>query len=247
MITEKTIRIEYYDYFPEPFMAQELVYSAAELVRKHISDFDITTIQDNDEKAFDLLCNGDTSSILWFNNPEKKAALRRLSPRDFNDFLAFNTLYELTMSGFHQTPDSRSILEQFVEWRWHPESITSIDPSIDEILKPTCGVFVFYEQITQAIRIVAGYDSDHSDALRKFMCKEKKKELAVELETFVSGAIGNGYSREKAETVFDFLHRHVKHCMKRVYAAATAMIIYRSAYLKAHFPEEFAAALKSRT
>ena len=79
------------------------------------------------------------------------------------------------------------------------------------------------------------------------MCKEKKKELAVELETFVSRAIGNGYSREKAEAVFDFLHRHVKHCMKRVYAAATAMIIYRSAYLKAHFPEEFAAALKSRT
>lgn len=241
MITEKTIRIEYYDYCPEPFMAQELVYSAAELVRKHISDFDITSIQDDDAETLTLLCEGDTRSILWFCDPEKQSYLKKMNPKSFNDLLVFNTLYNPSSSG------SMSALERFIEWRWHPESISSMDPSIDEILKPTCGVFVFYEQITQAIRIVAGYDSDHSDALRKFMCQGKKKELAVELETFVSGAIGNGYSREKAETVFDFLHRHVKHCMKRIYAAATAMIIYRSAYLKAHFPEEFAAALKSRT
>ena len=79
------------------------------------------------------------------------------------------------------------------------------------------------------------------------MCKEKKKELADELETFVCGAIKNGYSPEHAEELFENLHRHVKHCMKRAYAAAHAMIAYRSAYLKAHFPEEFAAAVNSRT
>ncbi len=241
MITEKTIRIEYSEYCPEPFMAQELVDIASQIVRNRLPDFDITSIQDDDVETLTLLCEGDARSILWFCDPEKQSYLKKLNPKSFNDLLVFNTLYKPSSSG------SMSDLERFIEWRWHPELITSIDPSIDEILKPTCGVFVFYEQITQAIRIVASYDSDHSDALRKFMCKGKKKELAVELETFVSGAIGNGYSREKAEAVFDFLHCHVKHCMKRVYAAATAMIIYRSAYLKAHFPEEFAAALKSRT
>ena len=137
--------------------------------------------------------------------------------------------------------------EKYIEWRWNPKSIISPDSSLDEILRPTCGVFVFYEQITRAIQIIAGYDPDHSDALRKYMCKEKKKELASELETFVSGAIGKGYSREHAEELFEYLHRHVKHCMKRSYSAAHAMIAYRSAYLKAHFPEEFAAAVNSRT
>ena len=241
MLTEKTIRIEYSEYCPEPFRAQELVESVAEIVRKRLPDFDITAIEDNDEKAFALLCSGDTSSILWFDDPEKQDYLRRLKPKNFNDLLVFNTLYKPASSG------SMSALERIIEWRWHSESIVSPDSSLDEILKPTFGVFVFYEQITQAIQIIAGYDPDHSDALRKYMCKEKKKELASELESFVSSAIGNGYSREQAEELFEYLHRHVKHCMKRAYAAAHAIIAYRAAYLKAHFPEEFAAAVNSRT
>ena len=247
MLTEKTIRIDFNEYCPEPFKAQELVDSVAELVMKSLPDFDITAIQDNDEKAFDLLCNGDTSSILWFDDPRKQAALRRFSPKDFNAFLTFNMLYDLTMSDPCLRPDKNPLFDTFIEWRWHPESIISPDLSLDEILRPTCGVFVFYEQINHAIQIIAGYDSDHSDALRKIMCKEKKKELAFGLETFVSGAIGNGYSRKHAEELFEYLHCHVKHCMKRVYAAAHAMIAYRTAYLKAHFPEEFAAVVNSRT
>ena len=241
MVTEKTIRIEYSEYSPEPFKAQELVDSAAEIVGKRLPGFDISAIKDNDEKTFGLLCNGVTASILWFDDPEKQNHLRRLNPRNFNDLLVFNTLYKPSSSG------SMSALERFIEWRWNPDSIVSPDPSLDEILLPTCGVFVFYEQITKAIQIIAGYDPDHSDALRKYMCKEKKKELAAELESFISRAIGNGYSREHAEELFEYLHRHVKHCMKRVYAAAHAMIAYRSAYLKAHFPEEFAATINSRT
>ena len=241
MITEKTIRIEYSEYFPEPFMAQELVDITSQIVRNRLPDFDITSIQDDDVETLTLLCEGDTKSILWFCDPEKQSYLKKLNPKSFNDLLVFNTLYKPSSSG------SMSDLEKYIEWRWNPKSIISPDSSLDEILRPTCGVFVFYEQITRAIQIIAGYDPDHSDALRKYMCKEKKKELASELETFVSGAIGKGYSREHAEELFEYLHRHVKHCMKRSYSAAHAMIAYRSAYLKAHFPEEFAAAVNSRT
>ena len=241
METGETIRIEYSEYCPKPFKAQELVVFATEIVRKRLPGFDITAIEDNDEKTFGLLCNGDTDSILWFDDSEKQNYLRRLNPKDFNDFLVFSTLYKPSSSG------AMVALERFIEWRWHPELIISPDPSLNEILKSTCGVFVFYEQITQAIQKIAGYDSDQADALRKYMCKEKTKELATELETFGCGAIGNGYSREQAEALFEYLHRHVKHCMKRAYAASHAMIAYRSAYLKVHFPEEFAAAVNSRT
>ena len=212
MHIEKTIRLEYSEYCPEPFEAQELVDAAAENVSMRLPDFDITAIHDDDEETLRLLCEGDTSSVLWCDDSEKQNYLRRLNPKNFNDFLVFSTLYMPSSSG------TMAALERFIEWRWHPESIISADPSLDEILKPTCGVFVFYEQITQAIQIIAGYDPDHSDALRKYMCKEKMRELAFELEAFVSGAIGKGYSQGHAEVLFEYLHRHVKHCMKRSYS-----------------------------
>ena len=237
MVTEQTIRIENNEYLEDVIEAQALVDDVVELVRKKHADFDILAIQDDDSETFELLCEGDTSSILWFDNTEKQKNLRRLPPKDFNDLLVFNALYSSVFT--------QSAIDQFIAWRRNPESIVSLDPSLDEILRPTFGLFVFYEQVVQAIQIFAGFESVHAEHLRKLMCKDRWSELSIEQDAFVVGAMAIGHTEDHARNVFRILHDNVKDCKKRVYWAAYTMISYRLAYLKAHYPVEFAAAVNS--
>ena len=237
MVAEQTIRIENNENLEDVIEAQALVDDVVRLVRNKHADFDILAIQDDDRETFELLCEGDTSSLLWFDDSEKQKNLRHLGPKDFNDLLVFNALYSSVFT--------QSVLEQFIVWRRNPESIISLDPSFDEVLRPTFGLFVFYEQVVQAIQIFAGFDSVHAEHLRKLMCKDRRSELSIELDAFVAGAMATGHTEEQAINVFRILRSNVKDCKKRVYWAAYTMISYRLAYLKAHYPVEFAAVVNS--
>ncbi|KUP06662.1 DNA polymerase III DnaE [Bacillus coahuilensis m2-6] len=197
-------------------------------------EFKLDQIDQNDSKTFELLSKGDTSGIFQLESEGMRKVLLSLKPSGFEDIVAVNALYR---------PGPMENIPDYVERKHGRKPIPSIHPDIDSILNVTKGVIVYQEQIMQIASVMAGFSLGEADLLRRAVSKKKADVLQKEREHFVQGATAKGYPVKLANEVYDLIVKFANYGFNRSHAVAYSMISYQLAYIKAHYPCYFLAAL----
>ena len=184
----------------------------------------------NDPQTLLLFQQGDTTGVFQFESAGIRNVLRRLGPENIEDIAAVNALYR---------PGPMQNIDIFIARKKRKEAINYPDDSLMPILKNTYGVIVYQEQIIQIATKMAGFSLGQSDILRRAISKKKKDVIDREQEHFVNGALKQGYSREKAIEVYDYIERFANYGFNRSHAFAYSFVGFQMAYLKAHHPGAF--------
>ncbi len=195
---------------------------------------DINNIPLNDPKTYELLAKAETTGVFQLESDGMKRNLKDLKPSDFEDIIAMVALYR---------PGPMRLIPDYIKGKHGKTKISYIHPKLEPILKNTYGIAVYQEQVLQIARDIAGFSLGEADILRKAIGKKIRKLLMEQKLKFISGAIKKGTSKKIAEKIFDFVEPFAEYGFNRAHAACYAMIAYQTAYLKAHFPSEFMAAL----
>ncbi|MBI1934124.1 DNA polymerase III subunit alpha, partial [Candidatus Peregrinibacteria bacterium] len=198
---------------------------------------EIASIPIDDPQTFALLQRGETTGVFQFESAGMQRYLRQLQPTTFNDITAMAALYR---------PGPMEWIPSFIKRKHGQEEVTYPHPDLEPIFRETYGIGVYQEQILQLARVFAGFSLGEADLLRRAIGKKIKKELDAQREKFVKGAEKRGYSRSLAERIFDdVITPFAGYGFVKAHAAGYARIAYETAYLKAHYPAEFMAALLS--
>jgi DNA polymerase-3 subunit alpha len=184
----------------------------------------------NDPKTLLLFQKGETSGIFQFESAGIKNVLRRLEPESIEDIAAVNALYR---------PGPMQNIDMFIARKKGKEAIDYPDRSLEPILKNTYGVIVYQEQIIQVASKMAGFTLGQADILRRAISKKKKEVLDEERAHFVEGAQKQGYAKDKAMEVYDYIERFANYGFNRSHAFAYSVVGFQMAYLKVHHPGAF--------
>jgi DNA polymerase-3 subunit alpha len=189
-----------------------------------------------DKKTYQLLASGETTGVFQLESSGMKDLLLRLKPASFGDIIALVALYR-------PGPLDSGMHDEFVERKNGRVPVTYLLPELEPILKDTYGVIVYQEQVMNIASVLADYSMAEADNLRKAMGKKIGEIMAQERERFLSRAKEKRVSQDKAEKVFDQMETFGRYGFNKAHSAAYAMIAFQTAYLKAHFPVEFMAAI----
>ncbi|MGP9042672.1 DNA polymerase III subunit alpha [Cytobacillus kochii] len=187
-----------------------------------------------DQKAYQLLSRGETTGIFQLESSGMRNVLKKLQPTTFEDIVAVNALYR---------PGPMENIPLFIARKHGEEEITYPHQDLEDILKPTYGVIVYQEQIMQIAAKMAGFSLGEADLLRRAVSKKQEEVLNKERAHFVQGAIIQGYTEETANQIYNYIVKFANYGFNRSHAVAYSMISYQLAYLKAHYPLHFMAAL----
>ncbi|MBP7148039.1 MAG: DNA polymerase III subunit alpha [Acidobacteria bacterium] len=190
----------------------------------------------DDPDTFRLFGRGDTSGVFQFESSGMRDILRRLVPEKFEDLVALNALYR-------PGPLGSGMIEDFIQRRHGRVKVSYPHPVLEPILRETYGVVVYQEQVMQIASAMSGYSLGEADLLRRAMGKKKKSVMEAERDHFVAGAAGRGIARADAERVFELMAHFAGYGFNKSHSAAYALVAYHTAYLKAHEPVCFMAAL----
>ena len=212
-----------------------LIKYAERIIKKRpgFENFDTNTVDESDEKTFDLFCRGDTVAVFQFESPGMQKILRQAKPRCIEELVALNALYR---------PGPLDYIPNYIDGKWKPETVHYPDPCLEDILKETYGVMVYQEQVMQVAQRIAGFSLGGADMLRRAMGKKKPEVLMGKKKEFIEGAIKSGFTEEHAADIFEIMVPFAGYGFNKSHAAAYSVVAYRTAYLKAHFPAEFIAA-----
>ncbi len=202
--------------------------------KRHGVDVDVESLPLDDEKTFELYRQGDTIGTFQFESEGMRMYLRELKPTDFEDLIAMNALYR---------PGPMDFINNYIKRKHGKEDVSYPLPVLEKILNYTYGIMVYQEQIMQIAQKVGSFSMAKADHLRKVMGKKTLEDVPALREEFVTGAIANGYAEEEARKVFNIMQDFAKYGFNRSHAAAYSLIAYQTAYLKAHYPAEFMAAV----
>ena len=203
------------------------------LVKKRFGvDIDIEKIPIDDPKVYELYSRGDTKSVFQFESGGMKEWLMKLRPERFEDLIAMNALYR---------PGPMDYIPQFVAGKNDPSTIRYDLPDMEEYLKETYGVTVYQEQVMLLSQKLAGFSKGKADKLRKAMGKKQKAVLDSLKESFMSGALANGYPKDTLEKIWKDWEAFAKYAFNKSHATCYAWVSYQTAWLKAHYPSEFQA------
>jgi len=199
-------------------------------------ELDLDAVPLDDPEVFRLFCDGRTNGIFQFESRGMKDLLRRARPSKFEDLAAFNALYR---------PGALSVgmVDIFVRRKTGREKVTYVLPETRQILEETYGVIVYQEQVMQIAVEVAGFSMGEADVLRKAMGKKKLEVMVEQKEKFLAGAERRGVARRKAAELWDYIEPFAGYGFNKSHSVAYAMLAYKTAYLKAHHPVEFMAAM----
>jgi DNA polymerase-3 subunit alpha len=207
------------------------------LKRTHDLDLDLSTIPMDDSITFELLQKADTTGVFQLESAGMRRYIKELKPTAFEDIVAMISLYR---------PGPMEWIPGYIKAKHHPESIRYLHSSFESILKETNGVAIYQEQILQIARDFSGFSLGEADLLRKAVGKKIPALLKEQKEKFIAGAVGKGHKKNFAEEVFEkVIEPFAGYGFNKAHAACYAMVSYRTAYLKAHYPVEFMAALLS--
>jgi DNA polymerase-3 subunit alpha len=198
--------------------------------------FDITGLRDDDQTTYQLLQGGNTTGVFQLESSGMKELLIKLKPSCFEDIIAVCALYR-------PGPLGSGMVDDFIQRKHGRRAISYDFPELEPILKDTYGVIVYQEQVMQIAQVLAGYTLGRADLLRRSMGKKKPEEMAKEKAPFLAGASEKGFDQRKAEAIFDLMAKFAEYGFNKSHSAAYALIAYQTAYLKAHYPVEFMAAL----
>jgi DNA polymerase-3 subunit alpha len=215
--------------------AERIINASAE-----ISDFNIDDIPDGDEKTFQLLRSTQTAAVFQLESSGMRDLIKRMRPDRFGDLVALVAL-------FRPGPLQSGMVDDFISRR-HSTNQAEIDylhPDLEPLLKETYGVILYQEQVMQIAQLLAGYTLGGADLLRRAMGKKKPEEMAKQREVFVTGATDRGVAEHTATRIFDLMEKFAAYGFNKSHSAAYAVLAYQTAYLKAHYPAAFMAAVMS--
>ena len=199
----------------------------------------------NDSKVYKLWGDGKTIGIFQFESAGMTNFMKELKPDSLEDIIAGVSLYR---------PGPMDQIPRYIKNKLNPEHAEYTHPALEPILKVTYGCMVYQEQVMQIVRDLAGYSLGRADLVRRAMGKKKLDIMAKEREIFihgqedengnivVPGCVRNGIDEKSANKIFDEMAEFAKYAFNKSHAAAYAVVSYRTAYLKAYYPEEFMAA-----
>ena len=203
-------------------------------IRTSRPDFSINRLAPDDPEVYRMLSEGNTDGVFQLESGGMRQLLIGLVPNCFEDLVAAISLYR---------PGPMNSIPKYIENRRDPSKIEYPTPLMKSTLDVTYGVMVYQEQVMQVCRSVAGYTLGRADLVRRIMAKKKGSEMEKEREVFVTGAVEHGVSEADANKLFDDMARFASYAYNKSHAAAYALITYRTAYLKRHYPCEYLAAL----
>jgi DNA polymerase-3 subunit alpha len=198
---------------------------------------DINSISLQDKASFDLLKASATTAVFQLESSGMKDLIRRLQPDTFEDIVALVAL-------FRPGPLQSGMVDDFIA-RKHGASIKYPHPDLEPILKPTYGIILYQEQVMQIAQVLAGYTLGGADMLRRAMGKKKPEEMAKQRSIFMEGSARRGVDAKVAEGIFDLMEKFAGYGFNKSHSAAYALVSYQTAWLKAHYPAAFMAAVLS--
>ncbi len=211
-----------------------IIDDAVKMIKERVPDFDIQTVDLGDKMTYELISSGQTSGVFQLESSGMRAMLTNLCPESIDDILAAIALYR---------PGPMESIPKYIEGKNNPENVEYAHPLLEPILRPTYGCIVYQEQVMNIFRTVAGFSFGRADIVRRAMSKKKASALAAERDNFISGAAERGVDRETAEQLFEDMSSFASYAFNKSHAAAYAMLSFRTAYLKAHYPREYFSAL----
>jgi len=219
-----------------------IIDDANKLIKKNDTSFDIENVSLEDTETYKMLTNGDTLGVFQLESGGMTNVAMQLQAHSIEEITALISLYR---------PGPMDSIPAYIEGKHHPERSRRRHPLLDEILKTTYGCIVYQEQVMEIFRRLAGYSLSRADEVRRAMSKKKKSVLLAERENFVngnpeegiSGCISNGVPPDVAGALFEEMEAFASYAFNKAHAASYAVIAYRTAYLKCHYPREYMAAL----
>jgi len=199
---------------------------------------DITQIPLDDAPTYALLKRCATTAVFQLESQGMKDLIKRLQPDCFEEIIALVAL-------FRPGPLQSGMVDDFIMRKKGKAKITYPHPSLEPILKPTYGVIVYQEQVMQIAQVLAGYTLGAADLLRRAMGKKKPEEMAKQRDIFTKGAQERGIDHKVATPIFDLMEKFAEYGFNKSHSAAYALVSYQTAWLKAHYPAAFMAAVVS--
>lgn len=219
-----------------------VIADAEKMIRRHTPDFSIEKVSDHDAATFQMLGQGRTMGVFQLESAGITNVVTGLRPQSIEDITAVVALYR---------PGPMQSIPRYIECRHHPEKVRYKHPLLEPILSVTYGCMVYQEQVMEAFRKLAGYSLGKADMVRRAMSKKKFKELEKERVSFIygnpdegiDGAIARGVPEQTAAEIFDEIMDFANYAFNKAHAVCYAVVSYRTAYLKCHYPREYLAAL----
>ena len=215
---------------------------AAVLVRRREPDFRVDTMPEDDPETFAMLAEGKTVGVFQLESAGMTAVCTGIKAKSIEDITAIIALYR---------PGPMDSIPRFIEWSQHPEKITYKHESLRPILEVTYGCIVYQEQVIEIFRSLAGFSLGQADNIRRAMSKKKHKVIDAERVAFVHGdpergivgAVKNGIPEAVANSIYDEILDFASYAFNKAHAVSYAVVVYRTAYMKRHYPREYMAAL----
>ena len=215
-----------------------IIKDAVENVKAvHGVDVAIDDIPLDDAPTYEVFARGDTTGLFQFESPGMKKHLRNLKPNRFEDLIAMNALYR---------PGPMEYIPNFIARKHGQEPVTYEIADMEEYLSDTYGITVYQEQVMLLSQKLAGFTGGEADTLRKAMGKKKRDVLDKMKPKFIEGAKKNGHDPKICEKIWGDWEAFASYAFNKSHSTCYAYVSYQTAYLKAHYPAEFMAALLSR-
>lgn len=207
---------------------------AVDLLGKRGVEIDLGALTWDDPAVYDLLQSGNTVGVFQLESEGMRRTLAAVKPTNFGDIIALVSLYR---------PGPMDNIPLFGKRKNGDADIEYPHPKLEGILAETYGIFVYQEQVMQAAQILAGYSLGDADLLRRAMGKKKQSEMDAQRQRFIDGCKEvSGIEKSQANELFDLIDKFAGYGFNKSHAAAYALLAYQTAWLKAHYPEEFYAA-----
>ena len=199
---------------------------------------DLRTLDFKDDRTFALLASGESAGIFQLESRGMRQLLKQLQPSSFADIVASVAL-------FRPGPLESGMVDEFIARKHGKTRITYDLPELEPILEESYGTIIYQEQVMEIAKRIAGFSPGEADVLRRAMGKKQKEEMAEQKEKFVEGAVNRGVAHNRAAHLFNLCSKHAGYSFNKSHSASYAIISYQTAFLKAHFPVPFMAALLS--
>jgi len=212
-----------------------ILKTALEIIKEiHGITIDLDNIPLDDEKTFYLYQRGETNGTFQFESPGMQKYLRELKPDTFNDLIAMNALYR---------PGPMSYIPSYIARKHGKEKVVYDLEIMEEYLSDTYGITVYQEQVMLLSQSIAGFSKGDADVLRKAMGKKQKSVLDKMKKQFIEGATAKGHASEALEKIWTDWEAFAQYAFNKSHSTCYALVAYETAYLKAHYPSEFMAAV----
>jgi DNA polymerase-3 subunit alpha len=199
-------------------------------------DLDITAIPLDDAKTYAMLARGEATGVFQFESSGMREALRLVRPTEFEDLIALVALYR---------PGPMAYIPVYAKRKHGQEPVTFLDERLEPITRATLGLSLYQEQSMEIAKQLAGFSPAEADDLRKAIGKKNHALMASLKNGFIEGCVGNGVAQNVAKQLWDDMEKSQDYSFNKSHAACYALIAYQTAYLKAHYPAEYMAALIS--